>query len=190
MFYDILTNYDLLANKLTSDTLLVLDIDDSIITSDEYIGSPHWWDSSDDEKNLVEIWETQLKNLKYKVICNSFYKLLSKCDELGNNVIFLTKRHDRIKNITVDQLKKLKIIEDENKFLIYHTNNEDKGEHMIKILKNNSNLVKNNIIVCDDIINNLLRIKQEITLNYNEINTKLYLVKITRSDQENIENIW
>lgn len=188
MQYETLTNFNQLICKLQSNSLIILDIDDTIITSDEYFGSPKWWDEND-EDNILLIWEQKLLDTKYKVSCQSLYDLIKKSKELNCQIIFLTKRNNNIKNKTLIQLKSMNIVDEHDNYIIHHTDNEEKGNHLINILSKNEFLIKQNVYVCDDIISNLFSIKKSLNEKFDNINCYLYLVKITRYNQEEIEFI-
>ena len=176
-------------------TLLVCDIDDTILRPKMWIGSTKWFDwqcnlLEQDKKSPYLIAKTFNKLIQalHKIyqdiemcICEPEImseNLLSKCD-----TIFLTARDQQTSDITLDQLNTLvnwkkpnnikDIIIGEMKFIngIGFTSGQNKGELLFNILKS-LDQTYDTIIFVDDKINNIIAV--ENVMGTQEIISFLY----------------
>lgn len=153
--------------KLIPNSLIVLDIDETIIKFDKI--DKHWWNKTfssyysitenhEHAENLcLDDWISHVEIIEPKLVDNNFYDWLDCINKLNCELIFLTARNKkRLENITHLHLDKIKLTFDKNK--IYY--NSKKGEELLTLV-NKKYSDKKNIIVVDDIESNLIDINDK-----------------------------
>lgn len=154
--------------KLISNSLIVLDIDETIIKFDNI--NKKWWSNTFDKHysitkdydhadNLsLDEWISHVTITEPKLVDDKIYEWIDLTDKHDCDLIFLTARKKSLKNITFLHLNKVNLSFDENK--IYF--NENKGDELFNIA-NKEYSHKKNIIVVDDIKSNLIDIQDKFT---------------------------
>jgi hypothetical protein len=163
-------------------SLLVLDIDDTILIYDEL--GKKWWqqelnkfyniynDHAIAEQRVMEEWERLIRIYKPKHINKEKYEALVKRVEKSNShIIFITKRNEHNKTITEKDLLNNDIIVDFDTQL-FHSNN--KGLTLKKYLSNNKYNF-DNIIMVDDNEQNLYDIIVYANINPNTLSLYHFL---------------
>jgi dephospho-CoA kinase len=159
MNYKTITSFSQISIDKNTKTLIVLDIDDTIITMKNL--DKKWWNDKFDEfikdcdtykeanykvlENWAKLVEHQTVELKDKEHLPSFL------ENNKNSVICLTSRNQEYDEITINQLKNLNIY-----LPVFHCET-NKGNFLEKLIKNNYNDYEN-IIFVDDIIKNIINV--------------------------------
>jgi hypothetical protein len=164
-----ISRFDEIKYNFNEKTLIVLDIDDTIITMPNL--NKDWWynkycefskiylNTKEINKHVLIEWEKllefQFTEYKHK---ESVVKLL---ENNKNNVICLTSRDEKLKNFTQQQLLNMSI-----NIPIYHSNTK-KGLDLLKILNEHPEYREyKNIIFVDDLIENIIDVNDKLK-NYN-----------------------
>ena len=155
-------------------SLIVLDIDDTVFHYPN-LGKTWWNDSinnkmhdkklsfNDADKELFIEWETIIeKQEPIHTDKKGLTDLIKHSYSLNNDIIFLTARYDRIKNITLDHLEN--ILPGNLHFKlnnnVYFCNGKPKGQYLNHLLATKYTKDYNNIIFIDDMEKNLKSVSQ------------------------------
>lgn len=143
--------------KIEEETLLILDIDDTIIRYDEY--NKEWWNKMIIERDIKEVENEWIKKVEKSYPNPTDKEGINKIIELNNKnmieVIFLTSRHEKMDEITKKHLEIIGFTD----IKIYYTNGTNKGKILKNVLEKYNN---ENIILIDDIEENIENVKKEI----------------------------
>ncbi len=140
-------NYDEI--KISENTFLMMDIDDTIIKFEKIY--KNWW--KDNEPNALEKWlkivQEDTPILLDKI---EFFKLLNNIKETNSELIFITARYNTLCELTYQQLIQCGLsIKKEQIYYSY-----PKGEKILEIIKNKTKEKDiQNIIFIDDHLNNI-----------------------------------
>jgi hypothetical protein len=168
--------YSFFEIKLERKTLVVLDIDDTII---KYSGmGKQWWKSTFEsyykisqnydkaDKQTLNDWKIQISlAVPLHIDENGVFDLFKRAKELECTIIFLTARNQSLETITYEHLKQLGIEE----IKIYFSPDVEKGITLDEI-KNNDCQNYDDIIFVDDLHGNLVSVHN----NTNHPNIKCY----------------
>lgn len=139
---------------LNENTLYVFDIDETLMVYENL--DKNWWNNmkkDNDEIKVLEEWEKCIKNKEPKHTHNdSFQTLLNNINK--NNIICLTARQDKIKDLTEKHLEQIGI----TNIPVYYTNGFCKGKLLQEIIKDYKDI--KNIIFVDDLIKNLYSVNK------------------------------
>jgi hypothetical protein len=162
--YKKICNFSEMHEILSSNTLYVFDIDETLMVYDEI--DKDWWKNklkTTNEELVLKEWINLIKNSSPKHTCKrSFDELTSYIDK--NNILCLTARKEILKDITEQHLKQIGI----TGIPVYYSNGNCKGKMLREILQNYSDI--KNIVFVDDNKNNLFAVNKEF---YND-NIKVY----------------
>ena len=116
MIYDLTSwkNIEIFANQnnlFDSNTYWLLDIDDTLIETTQYIGSTQWFDSEikhnpGNEHIIINIWSNMVKYLKFKLIDSNIPNILNK---IKGNIRAITSRSAFVKDETYETLRELEL---------------------------------------------------------------------------------
>lgn len=170
--YNKISNFKDILHKCNS--LIVLDIDDTIFHYPKL--GKKWWINSinykmlhkklsfnDADRELFMEWESIIKNHKpIHTDEHGFTELINHCYLLNNDIIFLTARYDRIKEITINHLEQ---ILPNNLHLnlnnnLHFCNGISKGQYLYNLLTTKYKKDYKNIIFIDDMEKNLKSVSQ------------------------------
>jgi hypothetical protein len=165
--------------KLIPNSLIVLDIDDTIIKFDKI--NIQWWHDTFDKHYVVtkdyvradflslDEWISHVTITEPKLVDDEIYNWIGLTNKFNCDLIFLTARNLSLKDITQLHLNKVNLYGDESK--IYF--NRNKGDELLSIA-NGEYLHKKNIIVVDDVESNLTDIQDKFTDS--SFNLHLYMM--------------
>jgi hypothetical protein len=164
--YSEITTFIDLIDLIDSDTLVVLDIDETVI---EYPGidKEYWYnlfgchyhilkDYDLAEKACEYDWTEYIKRSKPSYTDNDILKFFDKVFESSAEMIYLTARSCNLSSSTVEHFKELNI---PNPDKIYY-NAKEKGPKLKMIIDTYSDLKKSKIIFVDDLDKNLVSMKE------------------------------
>ena len=168
---------------LKSNTLIVLDIDDTIISFTNI--DKKWWTNvyntylsyyKDDDKAYKKseiLWTKHILKDKPKLLDEyNFINFLEKISKNNCELIFLTARNKNISDLTMDQLSKCGLNINPSKVFF----SRNKGNELKNIVEQNYSNVKD-IIFVDDLEENLVNVQLEFnTSKHSKYNLKLYKI--------------
>jgi hypothetical protein len=156
--------------KLKPNSLVVLDIDDTLIYFDNI--NHNWWkekfeyyysyfkDYDNADIETYDIWISHITQVSPKLTDEYVFKFFDDCLKNNCKIILLTARNKNNKNLTIKQLQECKLLFDEKD--IYF--DENKGDCLKNLITNVYTNFKS-IIFVDDLENNLNDVKNSLT-NY------------------------
>ena len=183
-------NYDdILIDIRHSNTLLVLDIDETIIKFPEI--NQKWWDDNLNyyytlyemgkaKKIVFNQWLEKIHNNDPIMLdINKYNLMIDKANNHGYKIIFLTARPPDLRNITEKNLDScnIKYNKDDIYFLPNEIGIKNKGQIIIDIVQQLTHI--NNIIFVDDVMHNIDSVINEFTSNdkyKQKYNLELYLM--------------
>ncbi len=153
--------------SLYKNVLYVLDIDDTIMTYDNY--NNKWWREKYNQyktpsskqcdiygKILIE-WQENIKFQKPKHTHEeSLGNLFFNANNLNNNLIFLTARKQELKDITEKHLKEIGI----HNIPVHFSNGDCKGKKLLDILKDYSQV--KHVVFIDDQLKNIYNVNKQL----------------------------
>tara|TARA_B100001094_G_scaffold182669_1_gene177094 strand:+ start:32784 stop:33296 length:513 start_codon:yes stop_codon:yes gene_type:complete len=121
-------------NLFDNKTHWLLDIDDTLIETTQYIGSTKWFDSEikhnpGNEHIIINIWSNMVKYLQFKLIDSNIPNILNK---IKGNISALTSRNSFVKTETYNTLQKLEL----RRIKIIQFCGSNKKYNMVNIEKN------------------------------------------------------
>jgi len=187
-------NYDdIYIDTINSNTLIVFDIDETII---KFPGiNQKWWDDNYNyHYTLYDINNARQKvfNQWLEIIHNyepimldkiKFNTIMDKINSVNSKIVFLTARPPELREITEKNLDScnIKYNKEDIYFLPNKSETKNKGEMIIKIIQQLNHI--NDIIFVDDVIHNVQSVINEFAKkNLFDYNLQLYLM-----DHENLD---
>lgn len=165
-----------------SNTLIVLDIDETIITFPTI--DKNWWTNTytllypiyyeNTQAQIEMLWNEYVSNIQPKVLDSiNLFNFLNESKKNNCDIIFLTARYKSMSLQTLNHLKHVNIIIDPSRIFY----NKNKGQELKNIVINKFRNVKN-IIFVDDLNENLLNVQSVFSNNdLSKYNIKLYKIK-------------
>lgn len=163
--------------KIIPNSLIVFDIDETIIKFPEL--GKNWWKNkfnhyyaiyNDYDKadiSALEDWIEHVKINKPEMINkDSFIEFFNSSLDNNCKIIFLTARNEKLKDLTLQHLIHVDVINHNKVYDIYF--NENKGEELEKILSKEE---FNDILFIDDLEENLKDVSNHL---YDKYNLNLY----------------
>lgn len=159
-------------------SLIVLDIDETLIKFNNI--DNEWWkngfnkiyekikDYDKTEKILNNKWIETILELEPILVDENIHDFIECATNTCCKIILLTARDENLYDITQQQLNKLNL----NFFITHH--NKNKGEYLKKLANEKYSYYKD-IIVVDDLMSNLIDIKEQMSMDYK---LHLYNIKI------------
>jgi len=169
-------------SPIKPNTLVVLDIDDTIISFpnihkdwwNETYTNLYYYDKQNAYKQTNLLWLDRIVKSKPSLIDKkNFNKFLEQISQNNCELIFLTARDENIAELTINQLKYCNI--DINPTKVFY--NRHKGKELEYIVRNIYPNVKN-IVFVDDLIENLINVAYTFnTPKLFKYNLELYKIK-------------
>ena len=134
---------------LPNDTLLLFDLDNTVFMSQQYVGSVWWFDyelrRTSSFSELLNQWEKMQETIPIMTVEPLIVTATSHLHSLGYKMIALTARNSRLNNVTLQQLREVKVTFDD----VIYADGKNKGRIYMEYQKQH-NLYYNKIIMIDD----------------------------------------